>query len=55
MKFTYTALLGAVSANFLQVLQNTADAPEDFSSTAEWKKYAIAKGSKVGEMQCQPH
>ena len=65
MKFANIALLGAASANFLQdsiVELDTAAtpaaapvvaAPEDYSTTAEWKKYAIT--SKVGEMQCQPH
>jgi hypothetical protein len=54
MKFAQIALLGAASANFLQdSIVELADTTVDYSTTPEWKKYAIH--SKVGEMQCQPH
>ena len=57
MKFANIALLGCASANFLQdsILElDAAAAPvTDWTTTANWKKYAIT--NKVGEMQCQPH
>lgn len=58
MKFAYTALLGAASANFLQELDSTAaaaTAPEDATEKAEWAKYKIeSKLTEVGGGLCQP-